>query len=358
MENLTESILASLLKESVKTVNGNFENLLEKEINIPSGIRSKASDSQKHLREFLEGQHIRDDSFPRVLSINDNEFLGGSFARHTKDKPLDDIDIYFPIDGHNLIYLQGGFRLPFTVVSDNVLSKNPLLTARWMEGSYISSQKLVNGFSSVLKSHYPKTSIKPNGQAISIQMTQGETVEHDGLGFDVVPCFRLNPDDKSSVPFYLIPDGVNGWIRTNPRLDTDMAERLNANNNKTYRKVVKLLKYWNREKIGKSISSYFIELAIAKAYQEKNLKSEKISRISEGVALGFWAVDNAVKEGSQTSLVPGSPSVRPGDITEIQKNKLSNATVTASQAWKAELEGKEDIAISKWEEILGKKFSE
>src|SRR3989338_5525256 len=131
MERLTESILASLLRESIKSVNGSFEHLLDSsEINIPPGIRSKAGDSQNHLREFLEGQHKRDNSFPRLLSKNDNEFLGGSFARHTKDKPLDDIDVYFPLDGHNLFYIQNGIRLPYTVVSDNILKENPLLSSR------------------------------------------------------------------------------------------------------------------------------------------------------------------------------------------------------------------------------------
>lgn len=356
MEGLSGSLLEALLKTSTKSVNSAFEHLLDVEINIGQGIRSQAGESQKHLREFLEKQHRLDKLFPRVLSLNDNDFLGGSFARRTKDKPLDDIDIYFPLDGQNLFYMQYGIRLPYTVVADNILTENPLLNSRWMEGGYVSSQKLISGFTSVLKNHYPKTDIKPNGQAVSIQMTHGETSDQDGLGFDVVPCFRLIPDDKNASPFYLIPNGINGWICTNPRIDTNVAERLHANNNKTYRKAVKLIKYWNKEKLAKSIASYFIELTIAKAYQAKNLKGETISRISEGVAWGFWALNDAIKTGSQASFIPEAPSVLPGNITVIQTSQILDVTFLALEAWKAELEGKEAVAVSKWEKIFGEKF--
>jgi len=41
-----------------------------------------------------------------LLSREDSDFLGGSFARHTKIWPLDDIDIFFPMDGGTLVYVQ------------------------------------------------------------------------------------------------------------------------------------------------------------------------------------------------------------------------------------------------------------
>ncbi|GAI47638.1 unnamed protein product, partial [marine sediment metagenome] len=81
--------------------------------------------------------------------------MGGSFARHTKIWPLDDVDIYFPLDGHGLWYYQGGSVAPYTVISDGILSHNPLLNFRWTEGEYISSRKLITEFAKVLERHYP-----------------------------------------------------------------------------------------------------------------------------------------------------------------------------------------------------------
>jgi len=189
-------LLQLLLEARARTVSGAFERFLDKEINIAKGIRGLASTSQNHLRDFLATERQRDVTFPRVLSIADRDFIGGSFARHTKNWPLDDIDVYLPLDGHGLFYLQNGFCLPYTVVSDGVLTANPLFNSRWMDGFYISSRKLINEFAAVLRRHYPKeTQVRPNGEAVSIRMSHGATKSGDGLGYDVVPCFSLKPDN-------------------------------------------------------------------------------------------------------------------------------------------------------------------
>ena len=109
---------------------------------------------------------------------------------------------------------------------------------RWMEGSYLSSQKLIDGFAKVLRRHYPaQTRIRRAGEAINVKM--------DKLGYDVVPCFSLTADYRNEPPFYVIPDGKNGWIHTNPRIDNEVSERLQRFNDKTFRPAVKLLKWWN-----------------------------------------------------------------------------------------------------------------
>lgn len=57
---------------------------LEREINIGIGTRSSASTSQNRLRSILVAMLEADATFPRVLIIADNDFLGGSWARQTK----------------------------------------------------------------------------------------------------------------------------------------------------------------------------------------------------------------------------------------------------------------------------------
>lgn len=346
----------ALLKDT-RGVDGAFEQLLDFEINIPKGIRSKASDSQTHLRKFLESEHTRDATFPRILAQKDNDFLGGSFARHTKIWPLDDVDIYFPLDGFSLVYLQNGSRLPYTVLSDGVLSSNPLLTNRWMDGSYISSSKLIAEFASVLKRHYPDTQVKPNGQSITLRMSQGETPDEDGLGYDIIPCFSLRPDDNTQREFYVMPNGTDHWIHTNPKIDTEVAEKLQSDNYKTYRKAVKLIKYWNKEKLNSTICSYYIELAIAKAYLEKNNEGTRVNRISYGVALGFWALNEAITKDSQTSFLSHAPAVLPGSLTEGHKLIVKTAYSVSLQAWNAEVGNNAELAIAHWKKIFGDKFA-
>ncbi len=148
----------------VRTVSGAFERFLERQINIGPGTRSVASVSQNHLRDFIAEENRRDSSFPRLLTTADRDFLGGSFSRHTKIWPLDDIDIYLPLDGKDLFYMQGGLRLPYSVVSDNPFFYNPLLGSRWMVNGYVSSDRLLSEFAQVLRRHYPaETKITSDG---------------------------------------------------------------------------------------------------------------------------------------------------------------------------------------------------
>ncbi|MEK6776176.1 MAG: hypothetical protein AABY87_04745 [bacterium] len=356
MSNLTD-LLQVLGEVKTKNVSNTFEQFLDKEINISKGIRSLASVSQNHIRDFLASECKRDFTFPRVLSIADSDFLGGSFARHAKIWPLDDIDIYLPLDGLDLFYIQNGLRLPYTVISDNVLKTNPLLNRRWMNGSLISSVKLINEFAAVLRRHYPKeTGVRSNGEAISVRMSQCATKTGDGLGYDVVPCFLLKPFNAGELPFYLMPDGNDGWLRTNPKIDAEISDQLHADNNKTFRKVVKLIKYWNAKSLGGTLNSYYIELAVARVFLEKNKIGENIRSISFGVALGFWALDRAVQQGNQIAWISNAPHAEPGQLNSLNRILLSMAVSNARSAWDLERQGNEGGAIQAWAKVFGDAF--
>ena len=351
---------SELLKELLgktcrRSLDRDFEHLLDSQVNISKGMHFEASTSQQHLRDFLNKEKTRDQTFPRVLSIQDRDFLGGSFARHTKIWPLDDIDIYFPLDGQNLCYYQSGIAAPYKILSDGIRTHNPLLTFRWMEGEYISSRKLVNEFAKVLERHYSEaTKIKSDNQAVNIQMKKGETKDESGLGFDVVPCFCLQPHDTGKSYSYLIPNGFGGWTHTNPRIDTAIAKNLQDKNNKTYRKVVKLIKYWNKEIARDMISSsYYIELAISRVYLAENRKGNSINKISQGLALGFKGLYSAICGGSQAPLVREAPYVSPGNINDVQKKWLDAVKEVTTLSWSLEREKKENEAIKLWRKIFG-----
>ena len=357
MEPLSSELLRFVLEYREKSVSQSFEELLTNEINIAEGIRSIASKSQQHLREFLDGESSRDQSFPSILKSIDSDFLGGSFARHTKVRPLDDIDIYLPLDGAALFYVaHDGTPLPYWVASDRLAFYNVLLEPRWAIGSLVSSSKLIDGFAAVLKRRFPNTSIKPDGQAVNVRMTQGASDSSDGLGYDVVPCFSLAPKVGSGQSFYLIADGNNGWIRTNPRIDANVADVLQDSNGKIFRKVVKIIKYWNLEALDGALSSYFIELAIARLFWARNVNSESLTKLSYGVAVGFWAVQQAVANGGQLPWLDGAPHVVPGTALAGHRLRLSSSTSLACGAWEDEKARRFVSATAKWKQVFGPSF--
>jgi hypothetical protein len=349
-----DSLYSTLLKGlGDRTVAQALESLLERKINMPQGTRSKASDSQNHLREFLRSEASRDNRFPRVLSDADADFLGGSFARHTKIWPLDDIDIYLPLDGANLFYMNEGNRLPYTILSDGPRVGNPLLLLKWMSGVYVSSSKLIQGFAEVLKRHNPRTEVRAGGQSISMRMTHGETRDSEGLGYDVVPCFSLKPDNPNECPFYLMPNGRGGWIRTNPKVDASLTDILQSYNGKLYRKLVKLIKYWNSIRLDGAFSSYYAELALAKAFWNRQGNNQLIGSLSEGLAVGFEALENAYKAGALTSWISEAPLVPRPSLSDTQRITLSLAQIQSSLGWMNERTGNEREAVAQWSNVFG-----
>jgi hypothetical protein len=343
----------SLIKRNISS---DFETLLERHINIKQGVRSLASQSQNHLREFLNSECDRDSNFPRVLSRNDSDFLGGSFSRHTKIKPLDDIDIYLPLDGSHLFYYVGGSVMPYTVVADDVLHPNPLLTPRWMRGQYISSSALINGFASVLRRRFPQTTVNESGEAVRVQMTLGSSTDGEGIGYDVVPCFRLDPLNQNDTSFYLIPDGQDGWIRTNPRLDDILADTLQKHSNRVFRRAVKVLKFWNVSILYGALNSYYIELAVARCFWDFAKQSKPFGPLSHGVALAFWALQQHVQLGTQTSWVTGAPLVAPGELNSSHVNIIKSSASLACSAWDLEKQGNLTESASIWCTVFGEDF--
>jgi len=342
-----------LLKEAARTsVAGAFNSFIESEITIPLGSRSRASASHTRLRQLLDDENANDERFPRILAEADDDFLGGSFARHTKIWPLDDIDIYLPLDGAGLVYTSSGTTLPYGVQSDDADQSNPLLAAgdRWMDGPYISSRKLINGFAEALRDHYPTTTrVRRAGEAVNVTLSSE-------LGFDVVPCFSLSPWSTGEPAFYLMPDGHGGWIRTNPRIDTDVSAYLQGKNSKTHRPAVKLLKWWNENRFADRFESYYIELAIMRDTANRNRFSVFDVSVSTATAAAFKALYAAVGGGNLQSWIPEAPPVAPPSLTLAQVTALYSAVTSSLEAVAWEQSGSPTEALKTWQSIFGDSF--
>jgi hypothetical protein len=134
-----------------------------------------------------------------------------------------------------------------------------------------------------------------------------------------------------------------------------VVDRLNEKH-KTFRKAVKLIKYWNQYKMNGAFNSYYVELAIAREYIRKNQTGNIVSPVSFAVALGFWAFNEAARKGNQDSFIAKAPAVEPGTTDFTKTARLSAVSGRATEAWNYELEGDSDRAIRKWQSIFGDNF--
>jgi predicted nucleotidyltransferase len=140
-------------------------------------------------------------------------FLTGSYARHTKTKPLKDIDIFLVLDNEE----------------DHYHSK--------------SASVVLDAFHKALSEKYGKDAVRK--QARSINVDFGVKVDADDktdyriLSIDAVPAFDVGAE-------YEIPDSASGkWIKTDPEIHKAKALAAQQAYAGEWKGLVRMVKYWN-----------------------------------------------------------------------------------------------------------------
>lgn len=175
--------------------------------------QSNASSRQQEIREYLN------DSFDI-----DHDFLTGSYKRHTKTKPLKDVDIFCVLGDEERHYR----------------SKAP--------------EVLLSDLEKTLAKKYGESAVKTQRRSVSVDF--GVKIEEDRtdyrvVSFDVVPAFASGAN-------YEIPDtGTGGWTKTNPRIHEEKAIEAQRAFADEWKGLVRMMKYWNNNH-GKPIRPSFL----------------------------------------------------------------------------------------------------
>ena len=164
--------------------------------------QENASARQKEVREFLNTN----------FEIA-NDFLTGSYARHTKTKPLKDIDIFFVLDNAERHYHN---KMPSVVIDD---------------------------FHDMLAENYGKDAVRKQRRSVNVDFgvvaDAEDNTDYRILSVDAVPAFVSGNN-------YEIPDTVNGeWIKTNPKIHAEKAVAAHQAFSNEWKGLVRMLKYWN-----------------------------------------------------------------------------------------------------------------
>lgn len=204
-----------------KTVTAAFNKFMQDSVNLTAAERKQGETSHNYLRQILDEYAAKDATFPRLL---DGDFLSGSFARKTKLRPLNDIDIMMIVDGQGLVMINGDGTVKPGTIRGSGSEGNPLNTATYyIDGTTkISSIKVLNAFKKAIKSRYPdSTEVGRDGQVVNVYLSSY------GLGLDVIPALEFLPEGADR-PHYYIPKGSNDptWMATNPKIDKRWPTRL------------------------------------------------------------------------------------------------------------------------------------
>lgn len=337
-----------------KTVIEAFKQFLNESVNISSSQSSSAKSSRDWLLDNIKKFPEQDAKFPYLENVWHLNY--GSFARKTKTRPLDDIDmmICLKLDGCSW-YDYGWNNITINLASDyqGRLRNYKALTAYSNE---LNSTRIINKFVSNLSgiSQYEKANIKKSGLAATLKLKTYD------WNFDIVPYFHVySVYDKR---FYdLIPNGSGRWMKTDPRLDRERVTRINQACNGNVLQVIRILKYWNQRLYSYiRIPSYLLETMICDYYQIV-INSGNASNVSQFVDLEIIKVLEYLK--NSIYCVVNDPKGIEHNINTIgyahQSHFHTALTNTLDQAKRARsYENIEFIALSikEWGKIFGYAF--
>jgi hypothetical protein len=174
-----------------------------------------ASTRQQEIR------NIMDESFQI-----DHDFLTGSYKRHTKTKPLKDVDIFCVLGDDERHY-----------------RKKP-------------PSELLAAVAKPLRKNYGDSAVKEQRRSVCVDFgvkpDADDKTDHRVVSFDVVPAFAEGDN-------YEVPDtaSTSGWTKTNPRIHEDKAKKAQDAFAGEWKGLVRMMKYWNNNH-GKPVRPSFL----------------------------------------------------------------------------------------------------
>jgi len=246
------------------------------------------------------------------------DFLSGSYRRHTKTKPLKDVDV--------VLVLHEG--------------------EKWRRDK--SPVEMLQAFEKCLKKEFGEVEVCRRAVTIEFEKNYYPD-DHEGkvLSIDAVPAFESGSD------VYEIPDKVTGkWIKTNPEKHKEQATAKNKELDGRWVPLVKMAKGWNRAN-GKPIKPSFLIEVMA-----EELVEGPFSNYPDEVRNFFAGMEANIGKSwpDPANLGPLVSDQMTPELVTAAKKALQEAQRKAALAARAEQTGRQGEALRIWREILGDYF--
>lgn len=325
-----------------KTVNAAFATFLNDTVNLDKDQTKIARGSRDWLLSQIR-LFQNDETFPKSYGEKDIHF--GSFARKTKTRPLDDIDLMICLSGQGSTYHEYGDRIEIKA------NLNTNLKNLCNDGTDIlNSRKIINKFLAKLNDipQYQNAEIKRNLQAAVLSLKSYD------WAYDIVPCFFTAPIADGRT-FYLIPDGKGNWMFTDPRKDRERTTTINQQHDGYVLNVIRSVKYWNKRPIMPSMSSSMLETMILDYYEKTTTEISKWVDI-EFIRVLQYIRDNIWYEVKDPKNIQGNINSLSQEHKQKIADKANEHYQIAISARNYEKTENHKSAINEWIKIFGGNF--
>jgi hypothetical protein len=283
-----------------------FEKFRQK-LELGETEKKDAARRQTEVRECIrEGFDIKTD------------FLSGSYKRHTKTKPLKDVDVMF------------------------------VLGAKEKSRRDKPAVETLQAFETCLKKRFTEVEICRRAVTVEFEKLYYPD-DHEGkvLSIDALPAFECDGGN------YEIPDKVTGtWIKTNPEKHKEQATAKNKELDGRWVPLVKMAKGWNRAN-GKPIKPSFLIEVIA-----EELVDAPFSTFQDEIRNFFACMEANLGRTwpDPAGLGPLVSDQMTPELVTKAKTALQDAQRKATLARRAEGTGRQGEALGIWRGVLGDYF--
>lgn len=330
---------------SIKTVNEAFDEFMYNSVDLDKDVVAQARKSRDNLLDNIN-EFDNDNFFHLWREIN---IQYGSFARKTKCRKLDDIDLMIGISGEGATY-DGSAIWNDVTITASTTNKTQVECSN--EDGSLNSTKVINAFKKKLEKvrEYSNSDLHKNGQAVTLTLKSKE------WNFDIVPCFHT-VEEADGRSYYLIPNGNGGWLKTDPNIDKEYLLDVNKTKDGKVLELIRLCKKWNKIKHVKTIPSYLFETLIVDY-------CSSVDKLNDYIDVRFIKFLEFLRTGIYNK-VEDMKGIQ-GNINTLDfsdKISISNSASSdykkAKEANEAEFkESNQQKAINIWRDIFGDEFPE
>lgn len=325
------------------TVNSAFSEFMKDIVNLDPDIVSAARASRDNLLENIAEFDNQTDFFDLYDGFNVHF---GSFARKTKCRELDDIDLMIGIAANGATYNSND---PWDNVKITASTTNQAQKDCTRADGTLNSTMVSNRFKNKLESvrEYSRSEVRRNGEAVILNLKSKD------WSFDIVPCFYTTTESDGRA-YYLIPNGQGNWKKTDPKKDKEHVTSINQSKDGRVLELVRLCKKWNRVKNAKTLPSYMLETMIVNF-------ADSQAELSQWIDLRFrdalkYIADHIMNPVYDMKEIQGNINDLSLSEKLILQQKAQADYEKACAAWQDEKEKNYRESIKKWGEILGSDF--
>ncbi len=337
----------------MKTTKQALEEFIKNKVNLAPEDTKKARKSRDWLIEQINNLPSKFDDFPSLYKEKHIKF--GSFARNTKIRPLDDIDLIITFsasdyEGNRASYLCMNNKKCYIFVP----KEHRTLKNFCDEDTYFNSGKLILNSRKLLEKlksylleipQYSQAKIHRRQEAVTLKLSSYP------WNFDIVPAF-FTVKESNGRDYYLIPDGKGNWKKTDPRIDQAWVTYINQKQNGKALEFIRLLKYWKRENFN-SVSSYLFENIVLNFLEKKNLTNNMLINLLLFFDYLKTAIYNPIYDPKG---IQGNINNLDYETKKRISKKAGEDEIRIFEAFGLEEQQDHKRAINKLKEVFGEEF--